>query len=79
MKKKTFEISTKIFLGCQIVKKALKRFFSETGYSCSLFEVGFGILKRNGETRTRSGTEIMHDMWDAKNNHWDRDDRIEEP
>ena len=56
-----------------------KRFFSETGYWCSLFEFGFGILKRNGEMGTRFGTENMHDMWDAKNNHRDRDDGIEEP
>lgn len=42
-------------------------------------EAGFGILKRNGEIRTKFGTENMHDMWDAKNNHRDRDDGIEEP
>ena len=78
-KNTTFEISTNIFSCRQIVKRAPKRFFSETGYWCSLFEAGFGILKRNGEMGTRFGTENMHDMWDAKNNHRDRDDGIEEP
>ena len=63
---------------CKATKQK-KDFFSETGYWCSLFEAGFGVLKRNGEIRTRFGTENMHDMWDAKNNHRDRDDGIEEP
>ena len=78
-KNTTFEISTKIFSCRQIVKRAPKRFFRKRILVSLIWRPGCGILKQNGEMGTRFGTENMHDMWDAKNNHRDRDDGIEEP